>query len=92
MDMQFSTHAIDRVQNRYSHVVTYGEVQAAVMARVCGCNVRPGKLEIKVKKLPHSTKVVDPTMFMTGYACGDTIIAKCIIRNDGCYIDTIVLR
>lgn len=92
MDMQFTPHAIDRVTNRYGHIVSYGEVQAAVTNRVGNCCPANGKLEIVVKKLSHSVRVVDPEMFMTGYACGDTVIAKCLIKNGGCYIDTIVLR
>lgn len=92
MDVQFEKHALDRTLGRYSRFVTYGEVQNAVVNRVSNCRPVVGRLEVLVKQLPVSVKVVDPEMFMRGYACGDKIVAKCIIRPDGCYIETIVLR
>lgn len=92
MEFEITPHAIDRIRGRYMDVVNYGEVYAAMAERLSNANYRDGKVEIVIKKLPQPTKIIDPEMFLSGYACGSTVIAKCIVRNGGVYVDTVVLR
>ena len=86
MNVQFSSHAVERVCGRMSNVVTYGEVQSALTAK----ELRPGKFRIQVKQLPNAVIVKDEEA-LGGTVKGDKVFALISVAKEGAMVDTIAL-
>jgi hypothetical protein len=86
MDIQFSSHAVERVCGRLSSVVSYGEVQSELSRR----ELRPGMFRVCIKKLSHSVTVKDDTA-LGGQVKGNKVFALIRVTKDGAIVDTIAL-
>jgi hypothetical protein len=83
MKTKLSNHAIDRIQSRFSHLITPQEVED----RVNKFDIRDRRAYIEVKRVPY-TEVSDPSVVPDGIARGDQFVA---VYEQG-EINTVMLR
>lgn len=85
MDVQFSSHAVERVLGRMASVTSYAEVQLAV-AKASATSHR----RIVIKRLCKTVAIRDETA-VGGLVKGDTVYAHVTPRNGGLVVDTVCL-
>ncbi len=84
--VQFSSHAIERVLGRLSAVISYGEVQSALSAK----QFRKCDNRILVKILDHAIEIKDSDA-ISGRVRGDKVYALVTILDGNCRVDSIAL-
>src|SRR5690348_4427948 len=86
MEVQFTSHAIERVCGRLASVVSYGEVQSNLASKkLLNCNAR-----VLIKVLDHQVTVKDPDA-INGQVQGNKVYALVNVRDGGCRVDTVAL-
>ena len=87
MEVQFSSHALDRLMGRMSNVVSYADVQS----KLSNQQLRSGHYVIEVKKLDHVVRVDDVTA-IGGKVQGNIVVAHVDVVDGGAMVRTVALR
>ena len=84
--VEFTSHAIDRIFGRLSGIVQYAEVQTVLVHKP----LKNGDNRVLIKTLGQIIKVSDPTAF-NGKVEGNKVYALTSVRDHGVRVNTIAL-